>query len=271
MGFERIVERIQTLPPLPESVLRLDEAFRKGDPDVKTIVSIIEKDPLLTANILARVNAPSYGLRNRIVSVMQAVTLFGLGTVRAFALKAAIEQNFDIDMSPYGISNEKFGKISLMQNALMFQWYMGIDVEKAKLLIPLAFLMEMGKVLIAKEVTESSYADYFCDALKADDKVENIESEFAGTTSEQIGALLFRHWHFEEAFSIIMESMTDMDRSPVVMKEMVLALKAVQSAINVKEQCSDESIINGLEYVRKGGWDEHRFIHAAHRIREKFA
>jgi HD-like signal output (HDOD) protein len=270
MGFESIIAKIQTLPPLPASVIKLEEAFRKGEPDMKSIVSIIEGDPLLTADILAKVNSPFYGLRNRIVSVMQAVTLFGLGTVRALALKASIDRNFEIDMSPYGLSNEKFAKISAMQNALMFQWYMGVDVERSKIMIPLAFLMETGKVIIAKELTESSYGETFHEMLSSN-SVDEIEKEFTDVTSAQVSAMLFKHWNFEAIFSILMEHVDQEGEIDKSIEEMVLAIQAVRTAINIKEQLSDSSIEDSCKIVTKMGRDPIRFMNASRRVKEKFA
>ncbi|MDD2267542.1 HDOD domain-containing protein [Sulfuricurvum sp.] len=269
MGFESIIAKIHSLPPLPASVVKLEEAFRQGEPDMKSIVSIIEGDPLLTADILSKVNSPIYGLRNRIVSVMQAVTLFGLGTVRALALKASMDRNFEIDMSPYGLSNEDFAKISAMQNALMFQWYMGVDVERSKIMIPLAFLMETGKVIIAKELTESSYGEVFREMLESN-SVDEIEKEFTDVTSAQVSAMLFKHWHFEEIFSILMEHADQEDQIDKSIEEMVLAIQAVRTAINVKEQLSDKSIEAGCMIVTKMGRDSVRFMNATRRVKEKF-
>lgn len=271
MGFESIVGKIHSLPPLPQSIVKLEEAFRKGEPDMKTIVSIIEGDPLLTTDILAKVNAPVYGLKNRIVSVMQAVTLFGLGTVRALALKASMERNFDIDMSPYGISNEQFSKVSAMQNGLMFQWYMGIDVQRAKIMIPLAFLMETGKVILAKEVTESAYGEVFADMLNHSSSICETEKEFADVTSAEISAMLFKHWNFEDIFSLLMESVDKEEEINKEIEPMVLALKAVRAAVNVKEQLSEASIEEGKRIVERMGCDTARFINAARRVREKFS
>ncbi|MDD5161252.1 MAG: HDOD domain-containing protein [Sulfuricurvum sp.] len=270
MGFESIITKIQSLPPFPASVIKLEEAFRKSEPDMKSIVSIIQGDPLLTADILAKVNSPAYGLRNRIISVMQAVTLFGLGTVRAFALKASMERNFEIDMSPYGLSNEKFSKISAMQNALMFQWYMGVDVERSKIMIPLAFLMETGKVIIAKELTESSYGELFREMLETN-SVDEIEKEFAEVTSAQVSAMLFKHWNFEDIFSILMEQADQEDQIDKDIVEMVLAIQAVRTAVNIKEQLSDGSIEAGCKIVTKMGRDCIHFLNASRRVREKFA
>ena len=269
MGFESIVAQINSLPPFPKSVIRLEDAFQQGDPDMKTILSIIEGDPQLTANILAKANAPEHGFKNTIITVMQAVTLFGLNTVRALALKTAMERNFEIDMSPYNITNEEFSKVSAMQNALMFQWYMGVDVAKAKSLIPLAFIMEIGKVLIAKELIENSEANRFSEELNEKESIGEAEYEAVGLTSAQVCALLFKHWNLDELFVALMENCDRTEDMDLQLGEMVLAINAVREAVNVKEQLSDASIEAGGEVVRGMGLDPLRFTNAARRVREK--
>lgn len=271
MGFESIVANIKSLPPFPESVIKLQEAFRSGEPNMKTIVSIIEGDPMLTAGILAKVNAPAFGLKNHIVSVMQAITLFGLNTVRALALKAAMERNFKIDMSPYGITNEEFLKVSAMQNALMFQWYMGIDVQKAKIMIPLAFIMEIGKVVIANELNKGSSAEIFREALAQSNSMEEVEDAFVGITSARVCALLFKHWYFEETFVELMENVEREGEINSEIKDMVFALNTVRAAVNVKDQLSAASIEAGCKIVEMMGWDCMRFANACSRVREKLS
>lgn len=271
MGFESIIANIKSLPPFPESVIKLEEVFRSGEPDMKTIIPIIEGDPLLTAGILAKVNAPAFGLKNHIISVKQAVTLFGLNTVRALALKAAMERNFEIDMSPYGISNEAFSKISAMQNALMFQWYTGIDVQQSKNMIPLAFIMEIGKVVMANELIKGGSAEMFHEALAQSGSIAEVENKFTGITSVRVCALLFKHWYFEETFIELMENIENEAEINSEIKDRILALNAVRTAVNVKEQLSDASIEAGCEIVGKMGHDSTRFANACRRVREKLS
>lgn len=271
MGFESIVAGIDSLPPFPESVIKLEKVFQSGEPDMKSIIPIIEGDPLLTASILAKVNAPAFGLKNHIISVKQAVTLFGLNTVRALALKAAMERNFEIDMSPYGITNEELSKISAMQNTLMFQWYMGIDVQQSKIMIPLAFIMEIGKVVIANELIKEKSAEMFRAALAQSGFIAEVENQFTGITSMRVCALLFKHWHFEETFIELMENIENEEEANNEIKDRVLALNAVRSAVNVKEQLSDPSIEAGCEIVGKMGQDSIRFANACRRVREKLS
>jgi len=110
-SFESLIKYIEELPPLPESVQKIQALYAQGNPDIKKLVALIESDPVLTTDILAKVNAPLFSFSKQIISIMQAVTLLGAASIRGFVLSSAMNQNFKIDMSPYNISNETFSKV----------------------------------------------------------------------------------------------------------------------------------------------------------------
>jgi len=177
MPYVPIMEQVEKLPPLPESVQKLESLFAQSEfPDINEVVAIIESDPALTTNILANANSPLYSFSKQISSILQATTLFGAATIRAMALKSAMEQRFTIDMSPYGIDNRTFANICTIQSTFIFQWYMGIDVEKAKLLVPMAFLMETGAILIAKNIIDHNNKAAFLEDLKTHKEIRVAEN-----------------------------------------------------------------------------------------------
>jgi len=270
MGFTSIIETIDSLPPLPDTVQKLEQLFSEGDPDTKKLVKIIESDPLLTANILAKANAPIYSFSKQIVSVMQAVALLGLTTIRGFVLASFIERNFDIDMTPYGISNEQYSQLSTVHNTLIFQWFIGVDIEKAKLLTPIAFLMEIGKVLIANAICEDSATELFHNTLQKTGNIEETEKMFTKMTSTQISGLLFEHWHFDNSFVACMKYLDTPDGTPPDMEEMVYALAVIRTAANIEEQLSKGSIEKAAALAETKGFDKEKFTHTAMRIKKKF-
>lgn len=270
MGFTSIIETIDSLPPLPDTVQKLEQLFSEGDPDTKELVKIIESDPLLTANILVKANAPIYSFSKQIVSVMQAVALLGLTAIRGMVLASFIERNFDIDMSPYGISNDQYAQLSTIHNTLMFQWFIGVDIEKAKLLTPIAFLMEIGKVLIANAICEDDATELFQNILQQTGNIEETERIFTNMTSTQISGLLFEHWYFDNSFAACMKYLDTPDAIPPDMEEMIHALEVIRTAANIKEQLSESSIDEAALLAETKGFDKDKFILTAMRIKKKF-
>jgi len=265
-SFESLVKYIDELPPLPESVQKIQSLYSYGDPEIKELVKLIESDPILTADILARVNAPLYCFSTRIVSVMQAITLFGTGAIRGFVLTSAINRNYEIDMQAYDVSNESFARICNLQSSLMFQWYMSVDIEHVKFLAPVAFLMELGKVIIAKEVKESDYIQMFIDELKSSKSTNETERMFTDKTSAEICALLFEHWYFDESFILTMQYLDEVESAPIEIQLFINALNVVRKAVNIEEQLTESSIEEATKMVKELGLNEERFKKTAMRL-----
>jgi len=271
MGFESIVEGIKVLPPLPESVQKIQALFAGGDPDIQKLIKIIEADPILTANILAEANSPLYAFSKQIVSITQAITLLGTASIRSIVLSSAIKGNFTLDLGPYALTPTDFSKISNLQSMLMYQWYMGIDMEKSKVLTPLAFLLEMGKILIANEINESAYSQHFLDEINQKENVDTLENFYAEVTSTEVNALLFEHWNFDDEFIDIMNYMQNPVPGKEYLAEYANALKIVKSAVNIHAQLSDESIENAIKLASELGFDKARLEKVTHRIKQKLS
>ncbi|MBU0631414.1 HDOD domain-containing protein [bacterium] len=268
MEFDSIVNRIDSLPPLPESLLEMERLYARGEPDMRVLSRIIEKDPVLTANILARVNAPYYGMKKKIVSVMQAVMLFGAIPIRGFAMGSLVDRNFSFDMHPYGLSNSAFLEVSSLQSALMFQWYMGVDIEMARDLIPIAFLMEIGKIIIAKEVIESDYVTEFSQMI-AKEGAAQTEHFFTEVTSGEVAAMLFEHWNFNEIFINTMDYLDYMDDAPKEYLPYIQALDVVQTCVNVSEIMTQSSFEAAKNKIEQYGLPLNHFVHTVKRLQRK--
>lgn len=266
MSFESIVDRVKSIPPLPESVMKIEKLFLQRDPDFDELVKIVEEDPVLTADILAIANSPLYAFSKTVVSVKQAITLFGMHTIRGFVLKSITDKSFKFDLSPYGISNEGFKKMASLQSLLMFQWYMSIDVEEASRLVPIAFLMDIGKIIVANEVSQSDYKDEFTRMITEDNSLRNAEELFVGVSSTKVTAMLFKHWNFNEIFSdVVRYSDTPLEAEPNYI-HLSKAVNVVKTSINVQEILTESSIAQALQKAREFDMDIDKLARTTKRI-----
>lgn len=270
MSYIPLIARVDSLPPLPESVIKIEGLFLDESPDIDKLVKIIELDPSLTTDILAKVNAPFYGFSKSIVSVLQAITLLGSNQIRSIVLASSIQRSFDIDLSPYGITTTDFSKISTMQSELIFQWYMGINVDIARAVTPIAFLMETGTILIAKDIIENDKKDEFLTDLSNYEDIYYVENMYTMMTSAQINALIFKHLNLNDSFHECMKYLDNEQDIPERMKDMVKALQIVRTAVNIKEQLSEDSISQAVELLEKSQYDVNNFLRAVKRIKNKY-
>jgi len=273
MAYIPLIARVNSLPPLPESVLKIEMLYASTDPDIDDIVKIIETDPILTADILAKVNAPLYGFSKSIVDILQAVTLFGSTQIRSIVLSSSINRTFNIDLSPYGISTQEFSKISMIQSELAFQWYMSIDIETARRLMPIAFLMETGKILIAKDILQDNKTKDFLKDIHKYSDISYVENIYTNMSTAQINAIVFEHLHLNEIFY---DTMKYLDTEKAIpdntqsMKEIIIALRVVRAAVNVHDQLNDYSVENAVKIIEENSLNVETFNRAVKRIKRKY-
>ncbi|NOR58501.1 MAG: HDOD domain-containing protein, partial [Sulfurimonas sp.] len=131
MKFDAIVKRIDSLPPLSNATVFVQQLYAEGaeNVDIIKLVRIIESDALLTLNILKMINAPIYGFSRKIASVSQAVTLFGTEIIYGLVMNYSILEALKANTSAYGISSTKFNDVCHLQSALMMQLYSKVDLR----------------------------------------------------------------------------------------------------------------------------------------------
>ncbi|MDF1880957.1 HDOD domain-containing protein [Sulfurimonas sp. MAG313] len=273
MSFKSLVNRIDTLPALSYSAQKILAMYAQeddSDVDVRKLTRLIQEDTLLTANILGMINDPKLGFNNKITAVGQAVTLFGSRIMKGFIISFVMKQRLQADMGAYGISNARFNDMCHLQSALLYQWYMKIDMNRAKTLVPLALIMEAGKVVFAAEMNESDYVDIFKEEILSAENMEEIEHRYSDTSSYYIGGLLFEHWNFSQYYSDLMKSL-DFDNEDVKVDQLDLdILDVVRTAINVKGFLDKENMAKAQALVKSLGLDEVSFMHAALRIKNAY-
>ena len=271
MTFTDIVKHIESLPPLSDVVVDIQNLYISGVDaiNIDKLIKLIESDPLLTANLLKFVNSPAFGIRRKISSAAQAVTLLGVRMVYAVVMDYAIHERIVADVSAYGVNNEELKHISLMQSRLTMNWLSKVSIEYAKFLSPLAFLMETGKLIIALEVTQSDYTENFRRHIQNSRNIMKYEFELLGTTSYFVSGMLFEHWHFDALFVKILKNM-DFKYSELSKKMSFCksVLKVVRTAINVRGVLEEEFILQGAKLVDKMGLDPKLFTKEAVLLKE---
>ncbi len=268
MNFEAIVSTIDSLPPLLDTTLIINKLYADGDEniDIRKLIVAIESDSLLSVNILKMVNSPLYGLSQQIVSVTQAVTLFGTQKIYGLALAYSINNIVRANIRPYGVTNRVFNDISHLQSRLVSQWFSKIDKKTAKYLSPLALIMESGKLILAKEIVSASQIKEFNLALSMSENIPRYENDIFGTSSYYVGGLLFEHWNLNPRYVDILKSLDFEYESKTKIDVHVDILDIVRTVINIKEILNEKSIAKASEMVEELGFNVDNFIDTAEEI-----
>ena len=268
---DSIYKKIKALPPLDDTVIQIQRLHADENSSISDLTKVVEKDPMLTANILRSANSPLYGFSQEITTVARAISLFGMATIRGFALSSTIKKSFSINLEPYGITAQDFLNISTIQNALMYNWYSKIKPKSLEILSPASFMLEIGKIVLAHELTEYNEDEEFKSRLKNivyPSDLALLETEFLEITNEEVTAKIFEQWNLEtELVNSILYSNAP-EEAPEHIKEYAKALKVIKTAVNIFNQLDDVSIQNTLPLLDEYGFGHDTFLMATAKVKD---
>lgn len=267
MKFENLVNKIESLPPLSNVAMHIQELYAAGSDNVNImkLVKLIESDALLTANILRMINAPIYGFTRKIASIAQAVSLFGVQKIYGLVINYSIQEKVNLIDKIYGLTSAEFNEMCQLQSSLMMQWYSKVDLRHAQFLAPLALIMESGKLILTDEVGKD-----FKKKIEEYDSIEQFEHQSVGTTSYFISALLFEHWNLEPLYVDMLKGLDFEIEVDSQMEFYIDTLDVVRTAINVRDILTEDSINDASAIVKDMGLNTDLFEKIAHRMKENY-
>ena len=86
----RIIGKIEDLPTLPRTVLKITELVNNPKSSARDLSRIITDDQVLTARLLRLVNSSFYGFPQRISTVTGAIVLLGFDAIRNLLLTTSV-------------------------------------------------------------------------------------------------------------------------------------------------------------------------------------
>ncbi len=272
MRFAEIVaDKIDKLPPLPDTVLKIENICNDESCSVQDLVKVVELDPILTAKILKVANSPYYGFTSKIANVSRAIALLGMKTILTFAMDMALKGHFKkIDLSPYSLKVEEFRDSSFKQNRLMMIWHISLNLKNSDYLVPASFLSDLGKIIIAEIINESGLKDEFSNKVqnaKTIDDIYKIEREYIGHSSlETTGKILYK-WRLNIKFILPIIGAEFPEKSDDSIQPYSYALKIVKVAIGHRGKITKSSVTDALKLMENTNFNKKNFLMAVKRLK----
>jgi len=260
-----LLKNIQSVPALPESIQEVERIYQDEDSTFEDMQKAIEKDPLLTADLIRVVNSPMYGVKTTVTSVNRAISLLGKEAVRTFVLSNAAN-SFTIDLSPYNMTTDEFKLACDRQLALMVNWLIRRQPKRLAQLGPAAFLVDLGRVIIAKTLIEDSKVTGIQDAIKNGNDISHAEKEACGAQTTDVTATLFRHWNFDPEIIHVIRYSDDPEGTVEDDRKMAAELKAVRETVMPNGEITEESIATAKETIEEFALDLESYERALDRV-----
>jgi HD-like signal output (HDOD) protein len=189
-----ILTQIDSLPPLPQTVIYIDEFKTKEDKNPMELAKIIGKDPLILSTLLKVSNSAMFGFKKRIETSQMAVSLLGVNFTISLALGSAIKNLVDTSLEAYGADSNRFLDNASQAMILVSRIANEIDSDlKDRIALP-TFLLETGKFIIARILKEKNLTDAFYEEVKDASDISEVEKKYIGTSTSFITATIFEKW-----------------------------------------------------------------------------
>lgn len=93
------------IPACPEILVKLDAELNQDDPDQRRIAKLISGDVALAGRVMQLVNSPALSRGRRVDSIMQGITVLGLGQMFPLVVAELLRRALG---SPPGVPMERF-------------------------------------------------------------------------------------------------------------------------------------------------------------------
>jgi HD-like signal output (HDOD) protein len=267
---EVLSSKIDSLPPLPKTVIDLEEFKKSSNKDLEKLLSIIEQDPLIVATLLKVANSAMFGFNNKVETASRAVHLLGVNFTLSIAFGSAIKNAFSTDLAAYDTTSDGFLRLANMSSNLLSTWLSRVDnTLKEELLLPV-FLLETGRFVLSSVATENNASQDFLSKIKQNPlNISNIEKEFFNATSTQVTASIFKHWNLSDKLINIIQYTDDLDNCPGKFIKEAQILSVVKIICNITDPLSDLFIEEGINKAKEFNLDVKSLEKACEKMQDR--
>jgi HD-like signal output (HDOD) protein len=192
----KLVKDVEKIPPFSSTVSKILELANNPRSSPTDLNRVISMDPTLTAKVLKLVNSVYFGLSRNVTSVVRAIIILGLNTIKNLALSTAVlGKMYQSSRKVGSFDFEEFWRHSLGCAVLArnLATRAGVPKTEREEFFIAGLIHDLGKILLCEHARENfmailEYLDnnmvYFFEA----------EEDLFGITHGDIGALLALQW-----------------------------------------------------------------------------
>lgn len=190
----QILDEIESLPPIPQSITKLINLCNNPDSDITKIGLEIEKDPALSADLIKLSNSAFFVTRNKVNTVVAALKVVGIKNLKNLLYVTGVNKILGSRYKKVEEILEHSNKVSFFARSIA----QGFGKTKlADLASTSGLLHDIGKLVLlslGKEITEK------IQSLKTREKTNSVimEEYSIGISHAEVAGLLLEKWSFPE-------------------------------------------------------------------------
>lgn len=188
-----LVRRIDSLPTLPQTVERVQEAMDDPDTSLRDVAEIVSGDPPIAAKLLQLANSAAYGFLSRINSVQNAITLLGIRETYMAVVSSAI---LDLADKSRTFDHERYWRMSMFCASAARKIAAACGEGRNPAVFTAGLLCDIGRFALS-EVAPERYGKLDARSL-SDRRLAEAEEAELGIGHPEAGHILAVHWKLPE-------------------------------------------------------------------------
>lgn len=186
---------IQNMPPLPITVSKILEITKDQNVSAQELNNVISLDPVLTGRILKLINSAYYSLPNQITSIVRAIIMLGINTVKNLALSTSVlntvnkRENFNaLDMDGFWRHSICVGVISKT-----FANKQKVDIKAQEEYFVAGLLHDIGKIPLNSQIPDK-YIMAMTLSRQEKSPLFQAETKVFGINHTDVGITISKQW-----------------------------------------------------------------------------
>jgi putative nucleotidyltransferase with HDIG domain len=190
---------IDKMPSLPTAVTKILDICNDPKTSPADLNKVISLDPVLMGRVMKLINSAYYGLNQEITSLVRAIIMLGINTVKNLALSTAVLGTIGSSKSFRALNMEGFWRHSLCVGVTskMIAKKRGVDPKSLEEYFIAGLLHDIGKLPLNNRLPE-----YYVSAMGESDRTRGplVDAEKAvfGFDHCHVGAMIVTGWKLTE-------------------------------------------------------------------------
>jgi len=202
VNLHKVHDYIGSMPSLPTTVSKVMEVCNNPKASPIDLDRVIALDPVLMGKVLKLINSAYYGLGTQVTSLVRAIIMLGVNTVKNLALSTAVLDRFTSNKDFQALNMDGFWRHSLCAGvtAKHLAKMRGADPKYLEEYFAAGLLHDIGKIPLNNALAE----EYVLTMSVADRErisLHTAEKRTLDLDHADAGALIAASWHLDGAIS----------------------------------------------------------------------
>ncbi len=197
--LKQIAGYINKMPSLPISVTKVIEICNDPNTSPADLNSVIRIDPVLMGNVMKLINSAYYGLSDQVTSLVRAIIMLGINTVKNLSLSTAILGTLSTKEQFQALNMDGFWRHSLCVGAAakLIAKHIKVDQKNLESYFIAGLLHDIGKIPLNNKLP-NEYLQAISISDRKHQSLIKSETEAMEINHTESGHLIVHSWKLGE-------------------------------------------------------------------------